>query len=168
MASPFAGFINAEFKQCFNDAIDAVLETVNRPCKIYYPTIEYTTCTNCTGSNLGNRGPNPFINGGNHTGNCPVCSGEKKIPVENSEEIDISIIWDYKKFKSLASAVQAADGEVQTVSNIDIVKKLKNADYIIFNTDIDSGNSHKFRRDGEPTPIGLGADRYILVDWKRQ
>lgn len=168
--SQFTGVISSQFKSLFNDAIDELISSLFRTCKLIYPTTKWITCTECASTNLGNKGPNPFIHGGlgSHTGSCPVCKGEKKIPVLNEEEINLAVVWDYKDFFKIASNAVYPEGMVQTISNISIIEKLKKATHIIINTSIIEHANHKFVRTSEPSPIGLGTDRYIITNWKRE
>ncbi len=169
MPNPFDDLINDEFKQLFSQSIDALISGTEVPCKLIYPPTRFKDCTNCQNTNIGNRGPNPYLHGGRgtHTGPCAVCNGAKKIPYENSETINLVVIWEYKRFKDLASAVQAPDGLVQTVCNINLIEKIKDAQEIIFNTNIQAFANHYYRRIGEPTPAGLQQDNYILTNWEK-
>lgn len=170
MANPFSTLFNSTFKQQYNDAIDALIENFSRTCQIVYHRTKFIECDACTTSSIGLKGPSPFVNGGrgSHVGLCATCNGSKKISVPLTEDISLIVIWDYTKFDYFTKQVQYPEGTVLTVSHISVIEKLKDADYIIFNTDIDGLGVHKFRREGEPSPAGLGDDRYILTVWLKQ
>jgi hypothetical protein len=114
-------------------------------------------------------GPNPYLDGGSgkHTGACSVCNGAKKILVEQSEDISLIVIWDYKNYRNLTNNVNTVDGNVQTLCYMEQVDKIKRATHIVFNTELEKYGNHRFARDGEPSPIGFGSDRYILTTWKK-
>lgn len=169
-ANPFSGLISSTFKNQFKQAIDELVRGCELPCKLVYPPTKYTVCTNCSTNNLGRKGPNPFINGGKgrHTGTCVTCNGEGKIPVENSETINLIVIWNYSKYEYLANLVKSPEGTVQTFSKMSTIEKIKRAQYVVFNTDIQAYADHEFVRDGEPSPCGFGSDDYLVTNWKVQ
>lgn len=169
MSNQFSSLFTSEFKGLYNDAIDALETSFSRTCTIHYPTTKWTACTSCQTSNVGNRGPNPYITGGQgtHVGICSACNGERKVPVPNTESVAMIVLWEYLDFKDLATAVKSPAGNVQTVCNINKIQKIRDASFIVFNTDISSLGDHKFTRSGEPTPMGLGSDRYIITNWTK-
>lgn len=158
------------FKKLYNQAIDSLLDNFSRTCRIVYPRTKFIVCTDCPTTSIGLRGPSPFAKGGNgsHVGLCPTCNGSKKVSVPVTEDVELIVIWEYNKFDYLTKQVQYPEGAVLTVSYIADVQKLKDADYIIFNTDIEGLGTHKFRREGEPSPAGLGDDRYVITVWTKQ
>lgn len=170
MANPFSPLFNSTFKQQYNYAIDSLIENFSRTCRIVYTRTKFIACTDCVTSSIGLKGPSPFVNGGNgsHIGLCGTCNGAKKISVPVTEDVELIVIWDHTKFDYLTKQVQYPEGVVLTVCHISLIQKLKDADYIIFNTDIETYGTHKFRREGEPSPGGLGDDRYIITVWKKQ
>lgn len=170
MANPYAGLINNAFKTQFKNAIDALIEGCEQPCKLVFPGASFIDCSNCRDSNQGKFGPNPFIHdgGGTHTGLCPACNGSKKIRVEKTESVDLVVIWNGRRFKDLASAVKAADGEVTTFCATSLLSKIRNCAYAIFNTNVQDLGRYEFVRDGEPVLHGLGEDAYIVTEWKKK
>ena len=168
--NPFHGLISNDIKQDFRNAINELIRGCELPCKIYYPPTKFTTCTNCQSTEVGKRGPNPFNPGGSgkHVGLCSVCNGARKIPVENSESINLIVLWDYNRFEELASLLKSPDGTVQTFCKIGLIEKIKRAEYVVFNIDIQAYAIHEFVRDSEPSPCGFGSDDYIMTTWKKQ
>jgi hypothetical protein len=158
------------FKQLYNDAIDSLIDSFERPCKIYYPTKAYINCSCTTQYPAARKGPSHFPAGntGSHTGMCPLCKGEHKIPVENSEELSMIVIFDFKSFYKINPTIDYSQGFVQTLCSINYLQKIKSSDYIYFNTLISDKQQQKYQRLGEPQPIGLGSDRYIITDWERR
>lgn len=174
MSNPFDGLINDAFKTAFDNAIDAVIDGCEAPCKLVYPSTKYVACDSCEGSNLGRKGPNPYLPGGDgrHAGTCSKCQGERKIPVPNEEIIDLVVIWDHKQFTPIAGMVKYPEGSIQTMSSIDKLEKIKNCMHMYANTSIENLANYKYTRDGEPTPIGFtldeGANRgYVITLWKK-
>jgi hypothetical protein len=174
VTNPFSGIISAGFKELFANAIDALIEpgACSSPSRIVYGDTKFIDCPNCIGGRTYQAGgPVPFKPGQT----CPYCPGAQgRIPVETSENIDICVIWDYKKWLSMSvmkqvqpSNLHTPFGFAQTLSSIDLVPKLKRAKYIVFDTNIENYERHKFTMLGEPEPVGFGENRYILTLWER-
>ncbi len=142
------------------------------PCRLIYPQTKWTICPNCkinpvTGKSSGEyngTGPKPFTKAP-----CPVCQGEGKSSVPETEDIYLMVIWDYKKWFPIGFNLQTPEGYVQTVSNITTMPKLKRAEKIILNTNIEEYVRHSFSREGEPNPCGccVSDDVFIITMWKR-
>jgi hypothetical protein len=175
MTNPFSGLINAAMKQQFNNAIDAMLEDAACvvPCTITYGDTKFTDCPNCIFSSTTGRSSNRYQTGGPAPfsfGQCPVCYGEGRIPDVQTSEINLALIWDYRDWYGWNGAdarTLASQGMVQSISRIDLtLTDIKRANFITLNTDLSQYVNHKFTREGEPTPIGFGDDRYIMTMWK--
>ena len=153
--------------------IDALLEdtALTHPCRLIYGITRYDACPNfyistvgpVTASRYKPGGPVPFQLGAR----CPVCNGQSKIPYEETEEIYLCIVWDYKSWINFDVNVQSPEGRVQTISKIGTLPLLKRANQIILATDIEQYAKHRFQRDAEPQPCGFGANNYVSVLWKR-
>lgn len=180
MSNPFTGIITAEFKALHKYMIDALLEdtALTIPCKLIYGDTDITPCNNCIFDPIANRSANRYKDGGpNEFADgqiCPHCGGVGFTSNEASETVYLIVIWDYKKFVNFnpltkvdVGGVRAFDGYIQTMCSIELTSKLKQAKYLIANTDIQQYTLHKFIIDGEPTPLGLGADNYVVTTWKK-
>jgi hypothetical protein len=100
---------------------------------------------------------------------CPVCIGHGFLTSQSSEIIDIIAVFDSKYWVNVSSKqVKIPDGDVQTLSKIELLPKLRNANEIIFDTSIEKYGLFRYERAGDPTPIGLGDNRYITTMWKRK
>lgn len=168
MANPFSKLINAALKKQYKFAIDAVIEDCEVPCRLYFPTTKFNPCTSC-GQTISGGSPNPFLAGnkGKPTTLCPVCGGDGKIPVENYEDLNLCVMWDYNKnYQVVPGIAMSTEGVVRTFSKISTIKLIKTCKYIIFNVNLENSNKHQFQRDGEPNPMGFGEDAYIVTHWK--
>ena len=77
------------------------------------------------------------------------------------------VIWDMKSWIDIGVNVHTPEGYVQTISHIDTLPKIKKAKDITVNTNIEKYAKHKYIRHGEPAPIGLGRDSFLVTMWKR-
>ena len=167
MANPFDGLISDDLLNNFKLAINEVIRACEVPCRLYFPTTKYTDCTSCEQS-ISQDSPNPYLsaNKGRFTTSCNECGGTSKIPVENYEDINLCIVWDYKKFKDTAGIVFNPQGDCQTFCKIALIEKIKSCKYAIFDTNIQYANKHQFVRDGEPKPAGFGENAYLITPWR--
>lgn len=169
----FDGILTTEFKTLFTDAIDALLRSdgLALPCRFVYGGTKYTLCTNCQFNSITGKSNNVYKSGGAvpfYHGQCPMCSGEGKIPQEaSSEPIYLAVVWDYKKWLPMSIKVESPDGMIQTISSMSLISQIKKAQEIIVDTNIEKFVRHRFIRYGEPEPAGLGSDDYIVTLWQR-
>jgi hypothetical protein len=177
MTNPFNGIISQDLKKTFNNAIDSLLETnaLSLPCKIIYDNlINNIHCNNCIFDNISllssnifnGSGPNPFADGSV----CPVCLGTGFLKNGTSEEtIHLAFIFDSKYFLNLNSrTINVPDGYIQSLCNINLLTKLKNAKEIIFDTNLSNLAYFKYERASDPEPLGFGDNRYIIILWKKK
>ena len=172
----FNSIFTSEFKQVFKDAIDAILsdDGLTVSCKFLYAGDKnQTQCDNCefdpiTRHSAGlynGTGPRPFPN----HGVCPVCLGHGVKYSDSSETLQIAAIFDSKYWlKTQTQAINITDGFVQTISKIETLPKIRNAQSVIFDTSIDPAyGSYNYQRAGDPAPVGFGSNDYIITMWKR-
>ena len=176
MTNPFSNIISADFKQLYNDAIDSILENnaLTVPCTLRYSGEQFTTlCTNCiydpisklSANKYNGTGPKSFAEGTI----CPVCQGIGLKKSDATETIYLAVIFDSKYWLNWSSdTVKIADGMVQTICKASLAPKIKNANEIVFDTNIEPYGSFVYERAGDINPAGLGSNRYIFTMWNRK
>lgn len=164
MPNYFDGIVNQFLKDQFNNGINEVIRAFEVPSTIYYPTTRWDVCTNCATS-LAANSPNPYLKG-KQTPSCSVCDGSGKIAVESSEAVNLAIIFNYKKFQEIAGIALVVKGDAQTLCNMSLATKIKTAKYVTFDSNREYYNSHKFQRMGEPVPLGIGDNQFLLTTWE--
>ena len=172
----FENLLSPQFKQLFNDAIDSIVGNngLVTSCKLKYSNQSGSQklCNNCLfdsisrlSSNIyNNTGPAPFTEGSI----CPVCLGMGVSKNDNEETVKLAVIFDSKYFVNFGGPVNIADGMVQTICDISLLPKLKDANEAIFNTDISNYGNYIYQRANDPQPCGLGSHKYIITMWKRK
>jgi hypothetical protein len=173
--SLFTGIISSSFKTLFTDAIDALLEDdgLTVPCQLVFVDSDHTECINCyrdvmTGRSNGIYkigGPISFVQG-----NCPYCHGLGVLVTDNTLNLSLIVVWNYKEFvgwNKIPDDTMLPFGYCQTMSKLDTLSDIKRAKEIILNTDLSAYVKHRFVRISEPNPIGLGNDAYVITTWKR-
>ena len=173
MPNPFSGIISAELKNIHKQMIDSLLEddALTVPVRFYYGVTKWDACSNCSPSvgGLGRKGSSVYIHGGpapfSFGQQCPVCGGESKIPVETNETLNLACIFRFGRNSTLGFA---PDGTfAQTFCGISLFPKIKQANYVLFDTNIEAYTGYKYQRKGEPEPMGFGQNAFILTTWER-
>jgi len=175
--NPFSNIINNDFKQIYKYAIDSLLENnaLSIPCVFKYTGAGDTTyCNNCTYDVISKLsynkyngiGPNYFAEGSV----CPVCVGMGTILSSGfSETIYLACIFDSKYWLNWSSkSLNIPDNMVQTICKIDLIGKIRNASEIIIDSNLNKYGNYKYERAGDPEPVGLGDNSYIITMWKRK
>ena len=173
MLSPFSGIIDSNFKTLFNNAIFAILEddALTIPCTLEYGVTKYENCTNCVYDPIGRKSANRYQDGGPAPfpfGTiCPFCNGNGRRPLTSSENVKLAVIFEPKQFLEINTPVNTADGFIQTLAKKTMTPKLQKAKEIIVATDLSGQFSHRYQRVGEPFPMGLGNNEFVICMWRR-
>jgi len=173
MVNPFSGIVSSEFKDVFNNAMSALLDTtgVAIPCTLYYGITKYESCANCLYDPIGRKSSNRYINGGPvpfmFGGVCPLCNGAGKKPVETTEDVHLAVVFEPREFLDIRTPVNTADGYIQTLAKKEMTPKLRRANEIVVATDVSGFFPHRYQRVSEPVPMGLGNTEFVVCMWKR-
>jgi hypothetical protein len=172
----FENLITNEFKALFNDAIDTIIAQngLSVPCRLKYSSeTNSTLCNNCKYDPISKLSSNIYKTGGpvvfpnNHI--CPVCMGMGLVKSDSSEILYMSAIFDSKYFVNWSTnVVNIPGGMVQTICPITYLPKIRNANEVVFDTNIENYGNYTYERSGDPMPAGLGDNRYIITMWKRK
>lgn len=174
MTNIFSGLLNNDFKNIFNQAIDAIIEqgSLSVPCKLKYASTDATYCTNCiydpilqkSFNQYNGVGPISFPEGSI----CPVCGGFGKVLYDAEEVVYMAAIFDSKYWLNWGPKfVNIPNLAAQTLSSIVLLPKLQNTTHIIIDTNIAGYGNYMYSKAGDPTPMGLGDHRYILTNWTK-
>jgi hypothetical protein len=171
----FEDIISPAFKQTFNDAINSLLQqgALSVPCMLKYGNSNPVFCNNCIFDSVLNKSSNIYNNTGpasfpNYS-ICPICNGDGMVLYDATEVLHLGVIFDSKYFINWNSkTIDIPDGAVQTVCKIEFLPKIKNANSIIFDTNIADYAQYEYIRDGEPNPCGLGGNSFITTTWKKK
>lgn len=176
--NPFSNLITSEFKKLYNDAIDSLLEqkALTVPCKLRYISSNKSNnlCNNCvydpisllSSNRYNGSGPQPFP----ENTICPVCLGSGLLSDNTKEEvIYLAVIFDSKYFLNYSNQlINIASGTVQTISKIETIHKLRNANEIVLDADIEGFSGNEYQRVGDPEPCGLGDHKYVVCLWQNK
>jgi flagellar biosynthesis regulator FlaF len=87
--------------------------------------------------------------------------------VEKTEDIKIKIYWDNKSWTKVGSDMVIPDNSIQTIFYATDLDKIMRAKELIAHKDIKDLREMRFKRFGEPFPMGLKQNRYFGCFWER-
>ena len=173
MVNPFSGIIDDSLKTVFNNAISAILENdaLTIACTLDYGITKYEDCSNCVFDPIGRKSANRFQDGGPipfpYGGVCPMCNGGGRKGVTSTEDVNLAVIFEPRQFLDISAPVNTADGYIQTLAKKVMTPKLQRAKEIVVATAVSGFFKHRYERAGEPTPIGIGNNEFVLSTWRR-
>ena len=142
----FENLITNEFKSLFNNAIDTIIAEngLSVPCRLKYSSeANSILCNNCKYDPISKLSSNIYKTGGpvvfpnNHI--CPVCMGMGLVKSDSSEILYMSAIFDSKYFVNWSTEVaRIPGGMVQTICLLSYLPKIRNANEIVFDTNIET------------------------------
>jgi len=172
--SIFAGIITPAHKQTFKDMINALLEdtALTVPCKFVYENTKLQDCPNCLYDSITRRSSNQYQAGGPiffiDGQICPYCAGVGSLSFTNEEIIYLGIIKPafFNMVPLDLESVNFVDGKIQSLCNIEYYAKIKNASYIIVDTNLSDLSLNKYIRYRDPMPMGYGDNSFIVTTWQ--
>lgn len=165
--------ITADLKNLYKSFIDELLRSgsLSLPCKLIYEGSTFVECLNCDIDPISHKSNNTYKTGGPIVfadGQiCPYCRGIGGSYTENSDNIDLLVIFDYKYWINFNSKIHSPDGQVQTISKLEDYPKIKNCNKIIIDTNIQNYTESFYQRNSEPEPCGFGESSYFFTYWKK-
>ena len=147
--------ITSALKNLHKQLIDEVVEGCAVPCTFVFGGCE-RVCACSETPQLAS--PNNF---------CSVCNGTGKILVEETECIQLPVTFNAKEFKSMAGrSLQVNEGYAETMCSIELVPKIRSAQYVILDSCNDCYMNNRYKRFSSPEPCGLADKHYVLTVWE--
>ena len=87
--------------------------------------------------------------------------------VEKLEDIKIKVYWDSKSWIKVGGDMVIPDNAVQTIFYATDLDKIMRAKELIVHKDIKDLKEMRFKKFGEPFPLGLRQSRYFGSFWER-
>lgn len=170
----FSNIITSSFKQIFKDAIDALLEeaALTVPCKLVFDNTRQQECPNCIYDSISKKSSNQYKIGGPilfiDGQICPYCAGIGGTTFSSEETIYLGIIkpaFFGSQDELGLNNINYVEGKIQSLCSINFYAKIKNASYIIIDTNLEDIALNKYIRDKDPVPVGFGDNSYIITTW---
>lgn len=132
------------------------------PCTFVYGC-RTAACTECGGGSA-----DPMVGGPSGAG-CGFCDQKGHRQTEITECVDMAVIFTSKNFKQIP-----ADGEnlhnetATTISDIELMPKIRRAQYVILDSCNECYKYSRFVRSGEPETAGLKNKSWVVTRWIRK
>lgn len=156
----------------FKQQMDGLLSSsgLTTECRFNYGISRPNVCPNCiydvglkkSSGKYKIGGPIPFVLGKI----CPYCNGVGSYGESTYDTGYLAVIWDYKKWISPPPSIINPVGFIQTICSKDYlnqIRQCKNITVLYHN----NNNNPTFQLHGEPNPVGLGDNQYLLTMWQK-
>ena len=87
--------------------------------------------------------------------------------VEKLEDINIKVYWDSKSWTKVGSDMVIPDNSIQTIFYATDLPRIMRAKELIAHKGIKDLKEMRFKKMGEPFPMGLKQERYFGCFWER-
>lgn len=87
--------------------------------------------------------------------------------IEKTEDIKIKVYWDSKSWIKVGGDLVIPDGSIQTIFFATDLPKIMRAKELIVHKDIKELREMRYKKFGEPFPMGLKQNRYFSCFWER-
>ena len=146
----------------YYDVVDSTFNIFGVTCQLVY--IEKVEEISVSYNNIPE---NRSIN--SHRRPQPQYKRENKVirEVEKTEDIKIKVYWDSKSWTKVGGDMVIPDGSIQIIFFATDLDKIMRGKELIVHKDIKELREMRFKKFGEPFPMGLKHDRYFGCFWER-
>tara|TARA_Y100000004_G_scaffold189627_1_gene245551 strand:+ start:393 stop:875 length:483 start_codon:yes stop_codon:yes gene_type:complete len=104
-----------------------------------------------------------------HRRSQPLYTRQDKVikEVEKTEDIKLKVYWDSKSWTKVGAEMVIPDNSVQTIFFASDLDKIMRAKELIVHKEIKDLIEMRFKKFGEPFPMGLKQNRYYGCFWER-
>ena len=146
----------------YYDVVDSTFNIFGVTCQLVY--VEKVEEISNTFDNIPD---NRSLNA--HRRSQPQYTRQNKVvkEIEKTEDIKLKVYWDSKSWTKIGGDMVIPDNSVQTIFFATDLDKIMRAKEIIVHKDIKDIMEMKFKKFGEPFPMGLKQSRYYGCFWER-
>ena len=91
----------------------------------------------------------------------------EKIEVEKKEDLTLKVYWDRRNWIKTAGDINVPDNSIQTICFAADIPKILRANELIVHKGVSDIVEMRFKRAGEPFPMGLQQSKYFGCFWER-
>ena len=144
------------------DVVDSTFNIFGVTCQLVY--VEKVEEISNTFNNIPD---NRSVNA--HRRSQPQYTRQNKVikEVEKTEDIKLKVYWDSKSWTKIGADMVIPDNSVQTIFFATDLDKIMRAKELIVHKDIKDIMEIRFKKFGEPFPMGLKQNRYYGCFWER-
>lgn len=148
--------------QKYYDVIDSTFSIFGVDCQlVYIETVEEIS------NSFDNIPQNNSINAHKKSQNQYRRDDKVIKEVEKTESIRLKVYWDRKQWQQVASNIVIPDNSIQTIFFATDLQKISIAKELIVHDKIKDLKEMRFKKFGEPFPMGLRQNRYFGCFWER-
>ena len=146
----------------YYDVVDSTFTIFGVTCQLVY--IEKVEEISNTFDNIPG---NPSINA--HRRKQELHKRQNKVirEVEKLEDINIKVYWDSKSWTKVGTDMVIPDNSIQTIFYATDLPRIMRAKELIAHKGIKDLKEMRFKKMGEPFPMGLKQERYFGCFWER-
>jgi hypothetical protein len=162
----------SNLQSIFNNQINLLLAStgLTTECVFNYGITNVELCPNCiydvnlkkSSGKYKSGGPVVFTLGKI----CPYCNGSGSTGRSQTDNGYLAIIWDYKKWINPPPQLNNPEGYIQTICSKDYLAQIRRCKDITIIYHTNNANP-VFQLHGEPNPVGLGDNKYLICMWKK-
>tara|TARA_B110000014_G_C19606633_1_gene321268 strand:- start:40 stop:519 length:480 start_codon:yes stop_codon:yes gene_type:complete len=89
------------------------------------------------------------------------------IEVEKKEDLTLKVYWDRRNWIKTAGDINVPDNSIQTICFAADIPKILRANELIVHKGVSDIVEMRFKRAGEPFPMGLQQSKYFGCFWER-
>ena len=92
--------------------------------------------------------------------------GKSYREVEKLEDIKIKVYWDSRNWTKVGGNIVVPENGIQTIFSATDLSKILQAKELIVHKSIKDLKEYRFKRSGDPFPMGIGLERYFGCFWE--
>jgi hypothetical protein len=92
--------------------------------------------------------------------------GKSYREVEKLEDIKIKVYWDSRNWTKVGGNIVVPENGIQTIFFATDLSKILQAKELIVHKSIKDLKEYRFKRSGDPFPMGIGLERYFGCFWE--
>ena len=144
----------------YYDVVDSTFDIFGVTCQLVY--IQKIEELNDNYNNIpDNRSVNPRRRNSDYNR-----GGKSYKEVEKLEDIKIKVYWDSRNWTKVGGNIVVPENGIQTIFFATDLPKILQAKELIVHKTIKDLKEYRFRRSGDPFPMGIGLERYFGCFWE--
>lgn len=144
----------------YYDVVDSTFDIFGVTCQLVY--IQKVEELNNNFNNIpDNRSVNPRRRNSDYNR-----GGKSYREVEKLEDIKIKVYWDSRNWTKIGGNIVVPENGIQTIFFAKDLTKILKAKELIVHKSVKDLKEYRFKRSGDPFPMGIGLERYFGCFWE--
>ena len=144
----------------YYDVVDSTFDIFGVTCQLVY--IQKVEELNNNFNNIpDNRSVNPRRRNSDYNR-----GGKSYREVEKLEDIKVKVYWDSRNWTKVGGNIVVPENGIQTIFFATDLSKILKAKELIVHKSVKDLKEYRFKRSGDPFPMGIGLERYFGCFWE--